>query len=252
MGTRIPALMAPPIAFAHRGARAHARENTLEAFALAREMGATGIETDVWITADGEIVLNHDEAVGGLPTLSTRRILGRSIASLPRSRLPAHIPTLGEYYENCGTDLDLSVDVKDAAAFAGLIAVARDHRAADRLWVCHHDAGVLRSWRAAAPEARLVHSTRLERLPRGPERHAADLAEAGIDAVNFRREDWNGGLTTLYHRFGRFALGWDAQQTRQIAGLVDAGIDGVYSDHVDRMMEALARFTDDAGGSVSG
>ncbi|MYA84437.1 MAG: glycerophosphodiester phosphodiesterase [Acidimicrobiaceae bacterium] len=247
MGTRIPALLAPPIAFAHRGARAHARENTLEAFVLARQMGATGIETDIWITADGEIVLNHDEAVGGLPTLSTRRILGRSIASLPRSRLPGHIPTLGEYYEHCGTDLPLSVDVKDAAAFAGLIAVARDHGAADRLWVCHHDVSVLQSWRAAAPEARLVHSTRLERLPRGPERHAADLAEAGIDAVNFRREDWNGGLTTLYHRFGRFALGWDAQQARQIAELVDAGIDGVYSDHVDRMVETLARFTGHAG-----
>ena len=199
------------------------------------------------LAADGEIVLNHDGAVGRLPTLSTRRILGRPIASLPRSRLPAHIPTLGEYYEHCGTDLDLSVDVKDADAFAGLIAVARDHRAAERLWVCHHDADRLRSWRAAAPEARLVHSTRLERLPRGPERHAADLAEAGIDAVNFRRDDWNGGLTTLYHRFGRFALGWDAQQARQIAELVDAGIDGVYSDHVDRMMETLARFTDDAG-----
>jgi len=77
-------------------------------------------------------------------------------------------------------------------------------------------------------------------------------AEAGIDAVNFRREDWNGGLTTLYHRFGRLALGWDAQQARQIAELVDAGIDGVYSDHVDRMVETLARFTDDAGGPVSG
>ena len=248
MATRIPALLAPPIAFAHRGARAHATENTLEAFALARELGATGIETDAWITADDEIVLNHDGAVGGLPTLSTRRILGRSIARLPRSRLPDHIPTLGEYYQHCGTDLPLSVDVKDPAAFERLVAVARDHRAAERLWVCHHDADRLQSWRTAAPEARLVHSTRLDRLPSGPERHAADLAEAGIDAVNFHREDWNGGLTTLYHRFGRFALGWDAQQVRHIAELVDAGIDAVYSDHVDRMTETLARFTDAADG----
>ncbi|MYB27942.1 MAG: glycerophosphodiester phosphodiesterase [Acidimicrobiaceae bacterium] len=247
MATRIPALLSPPIAFAHRGASAHARENTLEAFALAHEMGATGIETDAWVTADGEIVLNHDEAVGGLPTFSTRRIFGRPISSLTRSRLPGHIPTLGEYYEHCGADLPLSVDVKDESAFVGLIAVARDHGAAEQLWVCHHDAGVLQAWRSAAPEVRLVHSTRLDRLPRGPERHAADLAETGIDAVNFHREDWNGGLTTLYHRFGLFALGWDAQQARQIAELVDAGIDGVYSDHVDRMVETLARFTDDDG-----
>ena len=247
MATRIPALLAPPIGFAHRGAKAHARENTLEAFALARELGATGIETDAWVTADGEIVLNHDGAVGGLPTLSTRRILGRPIARLPRSRLPAHIPTLGDYYRHCGTDLPLSVDVKDPAAFEGLIAVARDHGAAEQLWVCHHDAGVLGAWRSTAPDVRLVHSTRLDRLPRGPERHAADLAETGIDAVNFHREDWNGGLTTLYHRFGRFALGWDAQQVRHIAELIDAGIDAVYSDHVDRMTETLARFADTAG-----
>ena len=248
MSTRIPALLVPPVAFAHRGARAHARENTLDAFKLAHQMGATGIETDAWITADREIVLNHDEAVGGLPTFSTRRVFGRPIASLPRSGLPGHIPTLGEYYQHCSADLPLSVDVKDESAFVGLIEVARDHGAAEQLWVCHHDAGVLQAWRSAAPEVRLVHSTRLDRLSRGPERHAADLAEAGIDAVNFHRQDWNGGLTTLYHRFGLFALGWDAQQARHIAELVDAGIDAIYSDHVDRMVETLARFTDGAGG----
>ena len=248
MATRIPALLVPPIGFAHRGARAHAPENTLEAFVLARDMGATGIETDAWMTADGEIVLNHDGAVGGLPTIvSTRRLLGRPISGTPRSDLPAHIPTLGEYYEHCGTGLPLSVDVKDAAAFVGLVAVARSHGAAERLWVCHHDADMLRAWRTAAPEVKLVHSTRLDRLPRGPERHGADLYESGVDAVNFHRDDWNGGLTTLYHRFDLLAFGWDAQQIRQIAELVDAGIDAVYSDHVDRMMEVLARFADDAG-----
>ena len=243
MATRIPALLDPPIGFAHRGAKAHARENTLEAFALAREMGATGIETDAWVTADGEVVLNHDRLVGGLPTVvSARRIMGRAVARLPRARLPAHIPTLGEYYEHCGTDLPLSVDVKDEAAFAALIAVSRAYGAAERLWLCHHDLGVLQGWRTAAPEVKLVHSTRLDRLPRGPERHAADLVAAGVDAVNFRRDDWSGGLTTLYHRFDLCAFGWDAQQTRHIVELIDAGIDAVYSDHVDRMVEALASF----------
>ena len=246
MGTRIPALLSPPIAFAHRGARAHARENTLDAFKLAGEMGATGIETDAWVTADGAVVLHHDEAVGGLPTMSTRRLFGRPIARTPRAGLPAHIPTIDEYYEHCGTGLPLSVDVTDDAAFDGLVAAARAHRAAGRLWICHRRAEVLSRWRTAAPEVKLVHSTRLDRLPRGPERHGADLASAGIDAVNLRREDWNGGLTTLYHRFGVLAFGWDAQQAHHIAGLVDAGIDAVYSDHVDRLVEVLARFADDS------
>ena len=182
------------------------RENTLEAFSLARDMGATGIETDAWVTGDGEVVLVHDGAVARLPGLPNRGVLGRSISGLARARLPSHIPTLDELYEHCGTDLPLSVDVKDRAAFEGVVEAARARGAVERLWVCHHDAAVLGRWRAAAPEARLVHSTRLDRLPRGPERHAADLAEAGIDAVNMRRDDWNGGLTTLYHRFRRARL----------------------------------------------
>ena len=42
-----------PITFAHRGACAYAPENTLEAFALGLRLGATGLESDVWLTADG-------------------------------------------------------------------------------------------------------------------------------------------------------------------------------------------------------
>ncbi|MEE9472681.1 MAG: glycerophosphodiester phosphodiesterase, partial [Acidimicrobiia bacterium] len=40
----------------HRGASAHARENTLEAFALAAEQGADGVELDVRRTADDALV----------------------------------------------------------------------------------------------------------------------------------------------------------------------------------------------------
>lgn len=46
--------------FAHRGASGYAPENTLEAFALAMEMGADGIELDVQLTKDGEVVVIHD------------------------------------------------------------------------------------------------------------------------------------------------------------------------------------------------
>lgn len=242
MSTRIAALQAPPLAFAHRGARAHAPENTLEAFALAKTMGATGIETDAWRTADGEIVLVHDGSRPRLSFLPSVGILGRPISAMTRAALPAAIPTLAEYYEHCGTDLPLSVDIKDADAFDDLVAVARLHDASRLLWVCHGDIEVLARWRQACPDVKVVHSTRLDRLKRGPERHAADLTAAGIAAVNLRRDDWNAGLTTLYHRFGMLAFGWDAQETRHIAELIDIGIDAVYSDHVDRMVEALNRF----------
>lgn len=47
--------------FAHRGASQYAPENTLEAFRLAMEQGADGIELDVHRSADGELVVIHDE-----------------------------------------------------------------------------------------------------------------------------------------------------------------------------------------------
>ena len=56
--SRQPRLRSEPIGFAHRGASAHAPENTLEAFELAVRLGAGGLESDVWLTADGVPVLS--------------------------------------------------------------------------------------------------------------------------------------------------------------------------------------------------
>jgi glycerophosphoryl diester phosphodiesterase len=234
MSTRVPATVQPPYAFAHRGASAHAPENTLEAFALALHLGATGVESDVWLTADGEAVLDHDGVVGG-------RLRRRTIRDTSRAELPPHIPTLADLYATCGTDAQVSLDVKDPQAFDAVIAVARaaGGDALARLWLCHPRWEQLVEWRGRCDEVRLVDSTRLDRIKGGPERRAATLAAKGVDAVNMHHLDWTGGLTTLFHRFGVLAFGWDAQSPRVLGELIDAGIDGVYSDHVDRMVDAV-------------
>jgi len=229
-------LRRPPIGFAHRGARAHAPENTIEAFALALKLGATGLESDVWVTSDGVAVLDHDGLVGPL----LRR---REVAGLPRDRLPTHIPTVAELYSTCGIEFEFSVDIKDPAAAAPLIAAAAETgpAATGRLWLCHDDHDLLRGWRAIDPNVRLVDSTRVRRLRHGPERHAARLQAAGIDAVNFHHSDWTGGLITLYHRFEILTFAWDAQHLRILDDLIDMGIDAIYSDHTDRLMGAIDR-----------
>jgi glycerophosphoryl diester phosphodiesterase len=229
---RLPSLLDPPIAFAHRGASAHAPANTLEAFHLGLRLGATGLESDVWLTADGVPVLDHD----GVVRHGLRR---RPIATVGRADLPAHIPALEDLYGECGADYELSLDLKDEGAASATLAAARAAGAADRLWLCHPDRTVLAGLRANAGNTHLVHSTRLRRMPRGPERLAAQLAEAGIDAVNLHRSDWTGGLTTLFHRFGRLTFAWDAQHERMLLDLLDMGIDALYSNHVDRMMDAV-------------
>jgi len=52
--------------FGHRGAAAHARENSRAAFQLAAAQGADGVELDVRRTADGVLVVQHDSTVEGL------------------------------------------------------------------------------------------------------------------------------------------------------------------------------------------
>jgi glycerophosphoryl diester phosphodiesterase len=226
---RFPSVRVPPVGFAHRGASAHAPENTIEAFQLALRLGATGLETDAWATSDGRVVLDHDGVVGG-------RLRRRPMASVPRDELPDHVPSIGDLYGACGADFELSVDVKDERAAAELVASARDVGAEERLWLCHHDLDLVASWRSLSPTVKLVWSTRPKRMEGGTERGVATAAAAGVDVVNLHRRDWSSGAVAMVHRFDLLALGWDAQFDRTIDELLDTGIDGVFSDHVDRLM----------------
>ena len=235
MQQRLPSLRVPPIGFAHRGARAHAQENTLEAFRLALRLGAPGLESDVWLTNDGEAVLDHDGLVKG-------RWLGRQpIGQHQRATLPKHIPTLADLYDECGTDFELSLDLKDDAAIDAVLRTARNAGgdAVGRLWVCHPSWQLLASFRERDADMKLVDSTRIRAIREGPERRAATLAEVGIDALNMHHTDWTGGLTTLLHRFDRLAFAWDLQHDYALRTMLRMGIDGIYSDYVDRMMDAL-------------
>lgn len=55
--------MYPTKIYGHRGASEYAPENTMDAFRMAYEMGADGIELDVQLTLDGQLVVIHDETV---------------------------------------------------------------------------------------------------------------------------------------------------------------------------------------------
>lgn len=221
-----------PIGFAHRGARAERRENTIEAFSRALEMGATGLESDAWITADQVIVLDHDGVTGPL----WRR---RAISAQARADLPDHIPSLEELFRRCGVEFELSLDVKDPAALEGILAISNASGVTRRLWLCHHDWRLLAGWKRQAGGAHLVESTRVSWMSEGlgPRTHA--LKEAGIDAVNLHRDDWDLERVTEVHRAGLLALGWDAQSASDISRLLGLGLDGIYSDHVERMMAGV-------------
>lgn len=233
MSTRLPALLAPPIGFGHRGAMADAPANTIESFQLARRLGATGVASDVWVTADGVPVLHADGAVGS-------RLRRKRLSDLAAADRPEHVPTLAELYDLVGDEYPLSLQIAGPAAFEATLAVARaaGPSAEDNLWLCSADLGLLTTWRPKTT-ARLINAVRLQELEGGLERHAAELAQRAVDALSLPHREWNGGRVALLHRFGLYAFGRDAEWEREIGAMLDVGVDGVYSDHVDRMMAVI-------------
>jgi glycerophosphoryl diester phosphodiesterase len=230
----LSSLLDPPLTFAHRGARALAPDNTIESFALGLRLGASGLESDVWLTADGVAVLDHD----GVIKKGMRR---KPISETLCVDLPAHIPTIDELLSDCGTGYHLSLDLKDPTSAGPVVDAVRSHDPGmlDRLWLCEPDLDRAIALRGQEKGMQIIQSTRLESMKEGPERRANTLAQHGIDGINLHRSDWNGGLVALFHRFGLVTFGWDMQHEHDLRPAFRMGLDGVYSDHVDVMIGAF-------------
>lgn len=83
--------MKQPKIFAHRGASSYAPENTLPAFALAASQGADGIELDVHLTRDGQLVVIHDETLERT-TNGSGWVKDHTLAQLQQLRADNHMP----------------------------------------------------------------------------------------------------------------------------------------------------------------
>ena len=206
----------------------------MAAFRLALKLGATGLESDVWLTNDGVAVLDHDGWVGP-------RWRRRPIADTISSALPEHIPTLAELAELARLhQLALSLDIKDAAAYdvVGRTLTDVSSELVGRSFICCEDFALLQTIAPRLRTLQLIDSSRLATMKNGPERRLADLSNLGVVGLNMHHTDWNGGLVTLAHRFNRLAFAWDAQFEYQLTTTLLMGIDGLYSDWVDRMVDA--------------
>ena len=108
-----------PIIFAHRGASAHAPENTLAAFELALAQGADGIELDAKLSADGHVVVIHDASVdrttgarGRVRDLSLAELRTLGAGSFFSEQFSAEkIPMLEEVFEAVGKKTFINVEL---------------------------------------------------------------------------------------------------------------------------------------------
>ena len=106
---------------AHRGASAYAPENTLAAFRLAREMDATEVETDVQLSADGALVLCHDETLDRyghgtrvVEEMDSRELLALDMGSWfsPHSFRNERMGTLRTLFETFADEFVYHVEIK--------------------------------------------------------------------------------------------------------------------------------------------
>lgn len=224
-----------PITFAHRGARIAHPENTIPAFQAGLAAGATGLESDAWLSADGEVVLVHDRMVGG-------RFRRRDVRSMSAEELARFdVPRLADVYETLGTNFEFSIDAKHGGVMEPMLDVAQRYGALERLWLCFPILDRLAALRSSTT-AKLVHSLPQNRIEGQIERHAYTLADSGIDVMNFRHDEWTAGLVSMFHRFGVKAFAWDVQEVRHLRAMTAMKIDGLYCDRPERMVATVSEF----------
>lgn len=108
--------------WAHRGASAYAPENTIPALKLAVEQGADGVEFDVQRTADGQVVLVHDENIsrtsngfGRVVDLTLEQLRQCDFSNGFVGFRKVNIPTLQEALEVLSpTQLAINIELKNA------------------------------------------------------------------------------------------------------------------------------------------
>lgn len=88
--------------FGHRGASSVEKENSLEAFAAARHLGADGVELDVRRTADGAMAVHHDAVLSD----------GRVIVAVTAAELPEDVALLDAALRACGP-MRVNIEIKN-------------------------------------------------------------------------------------------------------------------------------------------
>ena len=116
--------IARPVVIAHRGASAHAPENTLAAFRLALEHGADGVELDAKLSADGHVMVIHDQTVDRT-TSGSGRVRDLTLAQLKKLDAGSHfdssfarepVPTLEEVFVAVGARTLVNVELTNYAS----------------------------------------------------------------------------------------------------------------------------------------
>lgn len=250
---------ARPLVAAHRGGALLWPENSLLAYRNALALGVDFLETDVHLTADGELVILHD------PTLE-RTTTGRgavramSLAALADVRLKAadgtvtgeRIPTLTELLDLLApSTARLLLEIKvDAAreAYSGIeektLALVKARGLLERVVVMAFEDATVRRVRALEPGVRttlLVGRGRVDRA-RVPATEAVRWAtDVGATDLGIDHRLVDAGVVMAARPAGLRVAVWTVNEEAAIRRMLDLGVDLVISDRPDLVMRLRGR-----------
>jgi len=158
-----------PLVIAHRGANLEAPENTMPAFQIALDHGVHGFENDVHITADGVLVIIHDDTIdrtsngsGLVCEMTYDQLMQYDYGSWFSPEFAGtKIPTLREFFTLC-SDLPLiNVEIKaepngSKSAAPAVVKLAKEMGVFDQLLISSFDMDMLRACLAEDPATRVA------------------------------------------------------------------------------------------------
>lgn len=237
-----------PIIFAHRGASGTRPENTMAAFRRAIELGGTGIETDVQLSADGEPVLIHDEtlsrtasAPGWVGDTSYEELRGLDAGSWFHPEfMGERIPHLNELLKLAREwNIVVNIELKNTVrAYEGLeakvIDAVREYGMERQVIFSSFNHYSLALCKKSAPEIRtgILYAEGLYRPWEYAKTLGADALHAYDPAV---RADWVSEARAAGADYHPFTVNEEGR-LRELLGM---GVAGIITDYPDRVVRLL-------------
>jgi len=243
-----------PVVFAHRGDSAHAPENTLAAFTMAADKEAPAIEFDVKLSADGHVIVLHDQSlerttdgsgdVRNLPLAALREL--DAGARFPGQFRGERIPTLEEVFETVGKRLYMNVELTNYATpldrlVPKVVELVRKFGLEKRVLFSSffpHNLVKAAKLMPDTPRGLLVWAGRMGWWGR-----AFGFRSDVYAALHPHMSDISSGLVERVHAAGRRVHAWTVNAADDIKRLTSLGVDGLFTDDPALALELLGRGT---------
>lgn len=215
----------------HRGAAGHAPENTLAAIQKGIALGVDFVEIDVRRTADGVLVVLHDETVNRTTNGKGRvnRLCLRDIEKLNAGD-GEHIPTLEGVLKMAAGKTGLMLELKITGAAQQTVEAVHEAGFTDHVIYASFLHEELTHVRTVDPEASLM--VLFGRLPQAP---VARAIKYGSSYVGLRHDKATRLLVDAFHRADLLVFVYTADAPGDIQHVLSLDVDGVISNFPDRI-----------------